>query len=284
MSVPTSQELISAHLVSLRAQGYANTTITLAAVLLRRAQRELPHGLAEATLGEVEALIARQPSIQSKATNRQALVRFTAWAHERGHLDRDVLTALPVPQVPRRLPRPATTDQALTCLALRAPFGLYCHLAYHAGLRAFEITRIRREDIDVNDVHVIAGKGGKDRVIPTAPELWRIIEPLPSGRLAHGPLSEHSARYISTRTAKAMREATASPRLGLHNLRHKFATDLLAAGVDIRVIQELLGHASLKSTELYTFVSDDQRRAAILRLSSHRPAVTRPVADAADAA
>lgn len=286
----TSRDLIDLHLTSLRARGYAQNTIHDAGEVLHRVNDELPESLATGTRGEFEAWLARPGwCAQTRATYRLILIRFSSWSVEEGWLSHDELIGLPRPRIPRRLPRPATAEQVYACLKMPMPWRLYCALAYFAGLRACEIATILREDISERIVFVAAGKGGRDREVPTHPRLWAMVARLPHGLLLsrrHPQGRFSDSRWVSQRTATAMRARLGDP-LGLHRLRHSFATELLAAGVDIRVIQVLMGHASLATTEVYTHVSAVQCREALMSLpdlSQHRPVLPRPVLDAAEAA
>lgn len=280
---------INEHLTALRAREFAATTIHDAGELLHRVNRELPRSLGTATRREVERWLARPGwSAQTRVTYRLILTRFTAWAAEQGMISHDPLAGLPRPRVPRRLPRPATDEQVRTCLALPWPWGMHCYIAYFAGLRCCEIAGLKREHVTEEVVHVIGGKGGRDRNVPMHPRLWSVLAPLPDGPVTIRPYSgmPADACYISQATANRMRTAL-GVRLGLHQLRHAYATGLFNAGVDIHVIQKLLGHASLASTEVYVEVSEAQLRAAVALLpdlSGHRAADNCPVPDTATAA
>ena len=142
-------------------------------------------------------------------------------------------------------------------------------VAYDAGLRAAEIARLRIEDIDSERmlIRVQQGKGRKDRSVKLSAALlevlrayWRACKPkewLFPGRTADKPISSGSIANLcrQIRQRAGLRKAV-SP----HVLRHSFATELLDAGVDIRRIQILLGHRSLKTTARYTHVSEESLR------------------------
>src|SRR5205823_13224177 len=135
-------------------------------------------------------------------------------------------------------------------------------LVYSAGLRSAEAVGLDLGDVDFEQehVHVRSGKGAKDRVVPLGEEaghwLARYLrESRP--RLAHG--AQH-ALFISVRGRRldtsALRRLLRNP----HRLRHAFATHLLEGGADMRVIQELLGHASLSTTQIYSHVDAKRLR------------------------
>ncbi len=170
------------------------------------------------------------------------------------------------PRRPRRLPSaPKTTevDGLLAALERGGPLGLrdraLVELVYSAGLRSAEAVGLDLQDVDFEQelVHV-RGKGGKERVVPLGEEAaFRLSRYLREGRpqLARGA---ENALFVSARGRRldtsTLRRLVPNP----HRLRHAFATHLLEGGADLRVIQELLGHSSLSTTQIYSHV--DGRR------------------------
>ncbi len=142
-------------------------------------------------------------------------------------------------------------------------------VAYATGLRVRELAHLEVQDIDSDRmvIHVRAGKGKKDRFVPLSPKLlaelrayWRIARPRPflfPGAQAHRPITTGSIRGVCRRIAPM---AGLKKRVTPHTFRHSFATHLLEAGVDLRTIQMLLGHGSLKTTSRYTHVSTERLR------------------------
>jgi site-specific recombinase XerD len=137
--------------------------------------------------------------------------------------------------------------------------------AYSAGMRIGEVCRLQVADIDSKRgvMHVRQGKGKKDRYVMLSPRVlkalrsyWQIVRPrgpfLFPGRESDTPISQQAVRE-ALRTA--LLKTGIQKRVTFHSLRHAFATHLLEAGSDIRVIQALLGHASLRTTEQYAHVS-----------------------------
>jgi integrase/recombinase XerC len=172
------------------------------------------------------------------------------------------------PRRPRRLPmapKPAEVDSLLDALHQEGPLGLrnraLVELVYSAGLRSAEAVGLDLQDVDFEQelVHV-RGKGGKERTVPLGEEAaFRLSRYLREGRpeLA-GAARAENAVFISARGRRldtsALRRLVPNP----HKLRHAFATHLLEGGADLRVIQELLGHSSLSTTQVYSHV--DGRR------------------------
>src|SRR5690606_28287996 len=175
--------------------------------------------------------------------------------------------ALPVDQVERLL---ATPDDSILGLRDRA----LLELLYATGARVSEAVGLDVDDVAHGDVLRLRGKGSKERVVPVGsyaqaaldayltrarPELSRRGRATPRLFLgARGaPLSRQSAWLVIQHAAeRAQLTAHVSP----HTLRHSFATHLLQGGADVRVVQELLGHASVATTQIYTHVSVDALR------------------------
>ena len=170
------------------------------------------------------------------------------------------------PRRPRRLPdtpKPAEVEAALEALDGEGPLALrnraLVELVYSAGLRSAEAVGLDLADVDFDreQLHV-RGKGGKERIVPLGEEAAHVVaEYLHRARpqLAQGA---ENALFISARGRRldtsTLRRVFAHP----HRLRHAFATHLLEGGADLRTIQDLLGHSSLSTTQLYSHV--DGRR------------------------
>jgi integrase/recombinase XerD len=144
-------------------------------------------------------------------------------------------------------------------------------MLYSSGLRVSEAVSIKVNDLDLNERigRVISGKGKKDRLIILSNNIIEHIEKYLKKREKKGYKSEflfnvkNPEKHISIRQAqkiiqKAAKKANIKKRVFCHALRSSFATHLLESGVDIRVIQELLGHSNLQTTQRYTKVSTEQ--------------------------
>jgi integrase/recombinase XerC len=225
---------------------------------------------------------------------RAAVARaFTAWAHRSGRMDADVGASLHSPRARRPLPRVLRADQAATLVtvptdgtqsvrsrdaterALALRDRLVVELLYASGVRVSELCGLDLSDIDrERRVARVLGKGGKDRTVPYGQPAELSLEAwLTAGRpiLAQdgtGPallLGARGARLHPTmarRIVRARARAAGLPPATPHTLRHSAATHMLDGGADLRSVQELLGHASLASTQIYTHVSAERLRAA----------------------
>jgi len=137
-------------------------------------------------------------------------------------------------------------------------------LAYGSGLRVSEIINLKVKDINLEElvIHLKAGKGNKDRITIFPEKLKNDIIKLSAGKDGKdylfasergGKLTERTAQVVF---AKALEKAGIKKEATFHSLRHSFATHLLENGVDVRYVQELLGHANIRTTQIYTKVTN----------------------------
>ncbi len=193
-----------------------------------------------------------------------------------------VLEGLHYQKPPRRLPVVMSDEEVLRLLEAASPLRdrALLETAYATGLRVSEVTRLRITDIDSQrmTIRVEEGKGRKDRYVMLSQSLletlrayWRASKPrvfLFPGDGGKKPLCVSAAQKAF---GKARDRAGIKKRVSFHTLRHSFATHLLEDGANIRKIQALLGHRSLKTTERYTHLTEDylhQMRSPLDRLRS----------------
>lgn len=190
-----------------------------------------------------------------------------------------------VPKSPRRLPRflePAEVQALLAAPDLGSPLGLrdraIAEMLYAGGLRVSELVGIDRGDTDWGQGELrVLGKGGKERIVILGqPALEALSSYLREGRprLAKGSTralflnyrgGRLTARGVQTVLDRVAKAAGLMKRVTPHLLRHTFATHLLGGGADLRVVQELLGHADLSTTQVYTHVTQRQAREVYMR-------------------
>jgi integrase/recombinase XerD len=188
-------------------------------------------------------------------------------------LDRpDLARRLTVVPYPRRIPAVLSVEEVTLLRAATAPkYKAAFATAYGAGLRVSEVVALKAGDIDSERMllRIERGKGGKDRHPMLSPQLLDLLRAwwregrrrsllLPGGWLFPGrnPVEPLSARQLCRVVRAAAQAAGINKRVSPHTLRHSFATHLLEQGVDVRVIQTLLGHAKLDTTALYTRVAN----------------------------
>ena len=254
-------------------------------------------GPAELDLATLRSWLAR---LHTQGGSRATLARrassartFTAWAARRGHADSDPGVRLASPKPHRTLPivlrsgeaaaaldvtpDPAETEHDDPVQALRDQAVL--ELLYATGVRVSELCGLDRDDVDLERRTIrVLGKGRKERTVPLGePALAALDRWLVEGRPVwakpdSGPalLLGARGRRLDPRTARRavherLRAVPGLPDLGPHGLRHSAATHLLEGGADLRTVQELLGHATLATTQIYTHVSIERLRATYER-------------------
>jgi len=235
--------------------------------------------LGEVTLAELRAWMAaeraRGLSSRSLARALSAVRAFHRWLDEAEGVDCAAIHVLRSPKQSARLPRPVPEDGARaivdTVSADAAPWiaardQAALTLIWGSGLRISEALGLRQRDAPLAEVIRVTGKGNKQREVPVLPaareavEHYRALCPYVPGRgdalflgARGGPLSPRLLQKAMAAARMALGlPASATP----HALRHSFASQLLAAGGDLRAIQELLGHASLSTTQVYTAVDE----------------------------
>jgi integrase/recombinase XerD len=228
-----------------------------------------------------------QPS--TRRTRHNFLLALYHWMHDSGIIPVNHAALLGRPKVPRRLPRYLTPQQVATMLVEPGPQDLQrtrtwalLHLLCATGIRVGEVRGIKLTDVDLETgLARIIAKGNRERMIwihpPACAALRRWIE-MRASVVAQRGWPELGFLFINFRDGKRfgsmrawslVREAGAEvgiERMHPHLLRHSFATNLLTQGVDLRVIQEALGHASITSTMIYTHVATT-RLVEVLRAS-----------------
>jgi integrase/recombinase XerC len=212
---------------------------------------------------------------------------FTAWLTRTGRIPTDVGASLRSPKAHRTLPPVLRQDEAQELVAAAArladdgsPVGLrdtaMLELLYATGVRVGELVNLDLDDVDRGrNVVRVLGKGRKERTVPFGrPAADALDAWLARGRPAlmapgAGPALFLGARggridqrAVRTVVHRRIADVPGAPDIGPHGLRHTAATHLLEGGADLRSVQELLGHASLATTQLYTHVSTDRLRQA----------------------
>ncbi len=184
-------------------------------------------------------------------------------------MGKGLFTSIKTPKAEKKLPTVLTKDEmrALIDAADNPKHKLLIKMMYSSGLRVSECMSLKIDDLDLKERFglVRAGKGKKDRNIILSQNIIQDIQKYLGERDLSGPLFQINGRTLGVRQAQnvvsdAARKAGIRKRVFCHALRSSFATHLLEAGTDIRVIQELLGHSNLATTQRYTSVSREQLR------------------------
>jgi integrase/recombinase XerC len=260
-------------------------------------QAHLGHALCLADLGALEPknvrgfLAARRRAgtvSRSLARTLSALRQFFRWLEAQALVKNRAVLQLATPKIPHSVPKPLTIEKAAGVMNagpgadldwVMARDAAVLLLLYGSGLRIAEALAIKARDAPTGDRDMlrIKGKGGKERLVPVLPavragvERYLALQPYPLEAeeplfrgAKGGPLSP---RIIQLAMARLREELTLPATATPHALRHSFATHLLSAGADLRQIQELLGHASLSTTQAYTEV--DRERLLVVYDAAH---------------
>lgn len=252
--------------------------LATAARLLEAMSIESWPALARIDSGALRAQLAQRRteglSNVSAARELSALKGFIAYAREQSGMADPAPPRMRGPRVKKGLPRPVTPDEAVNLAQavhedasvewIGARDRAVLLLLYGAGMRIAEALSLTGGALPLGEVLVVTGKGGKQRAVPILPLVrdavadyaakcpWPLEKqgPLFCGAKG-GPLSQGMVQKAMARARVAL---GLPPNATPHALRHSFATHLLSAGADLRSLQELLGHASLGSTQIYTKV------------------------------
>ncbi|MEU8260577.1 tyrosine recombinase XerC [Micromonospora sp. NPDC048999] len=266
--------------------------------LLDHAARLGCAGPSELDLTVLRSWLAKQRTMgaaRSSLARRAASARtFSAWAHRAGLLTTDVAAPLASPRAHRELPTVLRADQATALMdapqqaaeqaaandagtddAVLLRDRVLLELLYGTGVRISEACGLDVTDVDhARRVVRVFGKGGRERAVPYGVPAQHALDAwLSRGRPALAGPGSGTALLLGARggrlnptTARRIvagySEATGLPHTTPHALRHSAATHLLEGGADLRAVQELLGHSSLASTQIYTHVSVERLRAA----------------------
>jgi len=220
---------------------------------------------------------------------RQCLKSYFQWAVDENWIAENPVTPIKQPPLPARLPRCLSKDQVITILAHVQNYPWFVELQTsrneailaiitYAGLRLSELINLKMTDVDFNSnwIHIVQGKNRKDRNVPLNPELKPILQRylkahkrlgipsiwlLPSVRSA-SQLTDKNVQTIFKTISKA-----SGIKVTPHMLRHTFGRLCVEAGINLRTIQEYMGHSDIRTTQIYTFVSPIQGQKEISRFS-----------------
>ncbi|WP_425100275.1 tyrosine recombinase XerC [Tropicibacter sp. S64] len=238
--------------------------------------------LARVTTSDMRSWMAhlRGTGVASRSMARKlsAVKTFYRWLAEREGFEPTAVLSARAPKFQKKLPRPLTEDAAramIDTVEMQSQTGwigardaAVITLLYGCGLRISEALGLTGRDLPLGESLRILGKGKKERIVPVLPIARRAVDTylrlcphpmaadLPVFRGARGgPLNPRTIQKVTEQSRMQLGlPATATP----HAMRHSFATHLLSAGGDLRAIQELLGHASLSTTQAYTSVDQVQ--------------------------
>jgi len=234
------------------------------------------------------AHLAEQDYSPATMARKIATLRsFYKWLLKRGLIDANPMLLVRTPKQPKRLPKAITVEQIERLLAapddktlLGARDRAILETLYSTGIRVSELVGINRGDLDeTGEAIIIRGKGRRERIVPLGSHALAALknyqqildDDLKKAGLTPDPdaplfINKHggrlSTRSVRRKVTKYLKEAGLDTHISPHTLRHSFATHLLDNGADLRSVQELLGHQSLSTTQVYTHLSSKRLRDA----------------------
>lgn len=222
-------------------------------------------------------------SAATTARKIATLRSFHKWMEKRGYTSTNPMTLIRTPKQPRRLPKAITVDQIEKLIGAPSESDLLgardraiLETLYSTGIRVSEVVAINRGDLDLEgSLLKVKGKGRRERSVPIGSHalgaIARYIKlaaaekvPMDAGNalFVNRLGSRLSSRSVRRKVSKYLRVAGLDPAISPHTIRHSFATHLLDNGADLRAVQELLGHQSLSSTQVYTHLTTSRMREA----------------------
>jgi integrase/recombinase XerD len=271
-------------------EAYRSDLLQFGAYLARRGVDALTAGHADLSgfLAELAAGGDGRPAVAPATLQRKAACLRSFYRHLRREelIDHDPTADLRAPRKRQRLPQ--VLDRGEVARLLQAPRGTspaalrdraLLELMYACGLRASEATGLELRDLDLKDGVLRArGKGSKERLVPIGREaIGAVRRYLERGRPALVGLGDESRVFVNRRGSGLTRQGLykivqrhaaavgLQDRMSPHTLRHTFATHLLAGGCDLRSLQEMLGHADVATTQIYTHLSAERVKDAYFR-------------------
>ncbi len=203
---------------------------------------------------------------------------FYRYLHREGYVKKNPARLVAHPRLPKKLPAFLTVDDAFNLVEApernseeesqeftKTRDRAILEILYGSGIRVSELVGLNMEDMNLKEgVMRVKGKGKKERLVPIGRKAIEALKSYLSNRIAKAKDSQalfinHSGKRLTARSVHRIvvryaRKTGINSRIGPHTLRHTFATHLLQAGADLRVIQELLGHSSLSTTQRYTHI------------------------------
>ncbi len=239
--------------------------------------------------GDIQSFLVDQKerhglAISSIARRLVAIKLFCRFAFAKGHMDRDLSDLIETPKKWKHLPHVLNVKQVDALLGLpdaNDPLALrdraILHLFYATGLRVSELVGLRVRDVNLEIGYLrCMGKGNKERVVPIGSKAIGTLEEYLSELRPQLVDQMSTDRIFVSRTGRALdrtncwrlvvkyaRRAGIQGKVSPHTLRHSFATHLLSGGADLRVVQEMLGHADIATTQIYTHVDSDRLKSVL---------------------
>jgi integrase len=250
-------DLLAAYAAHLRLTGAAEMTISTRLRTLRRLERQAGP-LLTLTRHDLVAWLGQHPRASTRSTLQSYLRSFYGWAVLEEFLDVDPTRRIPTVKTPRAVPRPVPTDELVAALAAAPPRErAWLLLMAYAGLRTFEVAAYRREHawrgVDGTWwLRIPRGKGGNDQQVPLPAWVAEELQRAPDWSITAQTVQRNIPRLFRSVGSKAT----------AHQCRHWYATAALRSTNNLRVVQEMMRHATPATTARYTLVSSSEATAA----------------------
>jgi len=225
----------------------------------------------------------------SLARKVSAIKMFFRFMKKKGYIDENTSLIIRSPRIEKHLPKFYTIDEMFHFLDFLPRDGwlnmrnrAIFELMYSSGMRASEVLAMDKEDLHLEGMWArVTGKGGKERVLPFGEKAKEALEEYLAAVGIMDKFAANTALFINFRgerltyrgllriMKKHQIKAQLFKNLSLHGIRHSFATHMLDGGADLRVVQEMLGHESLSSTQIYTHVSVDRLKEVYRQAHPH---------------
>lgn len=261
------EEILESFRTWLTAQSCSRTTVRERLTIVRAFGKYLQIDPLTATTFEVLTYVGRDDLAPwSRMTYYNHLASWFAYLLAIQIRTDNPMAGLSSPKTPLAFPRPLSdVEEERLMAAARPMMRTWLTLGLYAGLRAMEIAKMTGRDVNEETVFVV-GKGGREDLIPTHPRVWEEAQRYGGGlwfptKGRDGHYQAESLSHVSSVffTANGVDGA-------IHRCRHTYATKLLRAGVNIRVVQTLMRHSSVATTQRYTAVDEHERRDAVMLL------------------
>lgn len=251
-------------LSELRLRGYSKNTVEAYLKFNKELLEHSNKNASEISTQDIKNYLAYLIADKNLAPRTLNLARAAILFYHKDLLEKNI-TSIKTPKIENSLPSVLTKDEVRDLIENTSSkkSKLIIKTLYSSGLRVSELVNLKWNNLNNDNTGwVRSGKGSKDRIIIFSSKLLDELKELKNSseyvfKGPNGPLSSKNIQLIVTNAAKkANIKKTVTP----HTLRHSFATHLLESGQDIRMIQELLGHSNLQTTQIYTHVSSEQKK------------------------
>jgi len=263
-TIPGTIDALALFAAEQRGRGLAETTIRNRTSILQYLEQSAGRPLLDLSVYDLRLYLGRDGiKDSSRRTIRAAMVAFYDFAHDEGFRPDNPTHRLASVRVPKGKPRPFTFEQInrmVECGAYRRTRAMIL-IGFYQGFRVSQIAAVHGRDIDLHSMTIrTLGKGGKEGVLPLHPIIAELASTMPTDNWwfpARGGRTGHvqPGSVTDLITEAKIRAGITDPTLTPHSLRHSFGTELVEAGLDTRVVQVLMMHEDLSSTQIYTGVS-----------------------------